>query len=302
MTFRQIDAFRAVMLTGTVTNAATMLGVSQPAVSRLIADLEAEFDLKLFRRNGRRLAPTNEAHALYDEVQRSFSGLDRIREAAESIRDFKHQRLRFVAIPSIGSTIAIDLVKRFGEQHPTASIALEIQPTNSAVEWILSRQADLALAHPYVDNPAIESRVLHAGASVCLLPKGHPAADLKTVKPEHLAGESYVSFRPDSVYRHRIDSTFRDAGVRREMRFECRTTEAVCDMVAAGLGVAIVGPYLPRLKPGTLVVRPFKPSVKVELAAIWYAGQPLSSVTERFLALTETYLGSEVGTLVQADQ
>lgn len=293
MTFRQIDAFRAIMLTGTVTGAAKMLGNSQPAVSRLIADLERDLRMKLFFRSGRRLMPTSEANALFEEVRRSFAGLDRIWAAAEAIRNFQHERLCFVAIPSIGSTVGVDLAKRFGDLYPNASIALEIQPTNSAVEWVLSRQADFAIAHPHIDNPSVETRILDTGRSVCLLPTGHKLAKEPVLRPEHLRDESHISFRPDSVYRHRIDTVFRDAGIKRTLRYECRTTEAICAMVADGQGVAVVGPYLPRAMSDAIVIRPFEPVVTVELAAIWYANQPLSAIATRFLTLVEDYFATE---------
>ena len=77
ITFRQIDAFRTVVSTGTVTTSAQMLGISQPAVSRLISDLEKEVGFRLFVRSGRNLKPTLEARLLVDEVRRALSGLTR---------------------------------------------------------------------------------------------------------------------------------------------------------------------------------------------------------------------------------
>lgn len=293
MTFRQLDAFRALMLTGTVTGAAQMLGISQPAMSRLIADFEEEVQLRLFNRTGRRLVPTSEARALFEEVRRAFAGLDRIREAAEAIRAYKHERLRVVAIPSIGAGAGVELVRRFAETHPNVSISLEIQATNGVIDLITAQQADVAIAHPYIETANVNSRVLDSGPSVCLLPVGHPLARAEVIRPQDLRGESYISFRPDSVYRHRIDSLFREAGISRDMRFEVRTTEGVCAMVAAGLGVAIVGPYLPDQAVVGCVVRPFEPVVLVELALIWYANQPLSAIAEEFLAMVERHFLDE---------
>ena len=89
ITFRQIDAFRTVVSTGTVTESAQMLGISQPAVSRLISDLESEVAFKLFTRSGRNLKPTLEARLLVEEVRRALSGLERIKEAARAIVKFR---------------------------------------------------------------------------------------------------------------------------------------------------------------------------------------------------------------------
>ena len=84
---RQIEAFRAVILAGSVTRAAELLGISQPATSRLLRDLQHGLGLKLFQKAGTGLEPTAAAVTLYTEVERSFVGLERIARTAESLRD-----------------------------------------------------------------------------------------------------------------------------------------------------------------------------------------------------------------------
>ena len=85
---RQIEAFRAVMTAGGVSAAAAFLNVSQPAVSRLIRDLEAQIGVALFeRRSGGRLQPTRDALILFREVERYFISLDQITQTAAGLRD-----------------------------------------------------------------------------------------------------------------------------------------------------------------------------------------------------------------------
>lgn len=284
MTLKQIEAFRSVLLTGTATEAARLLGVSQPAISRLIADLEHELGFDLFRRAGRGLVTTDEAKELFEEVRLAFIGMERIREAARAIGNFERTRLRVVAIPSIAATFAVDFIRDFRVQHPRTTISLEVQATDDAVEWIVSQQCDVGLAHPPQGNPALRTRILTSGRSVCLVPAGHRLAKFGTITPTMLANECFISFGSGSVYRHRIDDVFRRAQVQRELRYEARTTDAVCSMVAASLGIAIVGPFLPKFgKRDGVVVKPFKPSVPLELALLWSAGRPLSAVAQQFV-------------------
>ena len=290
MTFRQIDAFRAVMLTGTATEAARMLGISQPAVSRLVADLETEVGFKLFDRSGRRVSPTAEARHLIEEVRLAFVGLDRLKDAANAIGKFQFSQLRLVTIPSVASTIALDLIKTFAERYPDTIISLEVQPSDSAVEWVISQQCDLGIASPPMESPAIESRLIEQGEAVCLLPKAHRLAGEKVITPPMLADESFVSFRPDSVFRFAVDEIFRQAGVRRRLQYEARTSDAVCGMVAEGMGVTIAGPFLPRLHHGDrLVARPFKPAPVVQLALMWSTHRPMSAVARQFVELIDSY-------------
>src|SRR5580658_7912125 len=99
LTHRQVEAFRAVMLTGRVTAAAEMLRITQPAVTRLIRDLQTATHLRLFQRQGSRLLPTGEASALYLEVERSFVGLDRIRRARGTCSSTRSVRSASPACP-----------------------------------------------------------------------------------------------------------------------------------------------------------------------------------------------------------
>ena len=103
MNFRQIEVFRAVMACGTTTRAAEVLRIAQPAVSRYLTDLERSAKLKLFERGRGRIRPTPEAHAFYDEVRRSFAGLERLRFAADNIRSFSSGTLRVASLPVLGN-------------------------------------------------------------------------------------------------------------------------------------------------------------------------------------------------------
>ncbi|TIU08122.1 MAG: LysR family transcriptional regulator, partial [Mesorhizobium sp.] len=95
--FSPTGAFRAVMSYGSVTQAAEAIRISQPAVSRLISDLEASLGLRLFEREHGRLRPTSEVHLLFQESHMAFSGLARLREAATSLRVLQRGRIRIAS-------------------------------------------------------------------------------------------------------------------------------------------------------------------------------------------------------------
>lgn len=293
LTLRQIDAFRAVMLTGTVTEAAQTLGVSQPAISRLVSDLESEVGFKLFDRVGRRVAPTAEAQILIEEVKRALVGLDQIKETADEIAKFRYSRLRLISIPSVASTIVVDLIKIFSEQYPETFISLEVRASDAAVEWVVAQQCDLGIATPAIESPAFATSPLMIGVSRCIMPKDHPLGDRETITPKDLEGESFVSFRPDSVYRAQVDGIFQKHRVNRVMQYEARTTEAVCSMVAAGLGVSVVGPLgvslLAERIENRFLIRPFHPAPKVDLSLIWSTHRPIPAVARRFMAVIDVY-------------
>src|ERR1700753_2089584 len=104
MNLKHIEAFRAVMVSGSMTAAAKALFTSQPNVSRLISQLERDTDLQLFQRIGVRLIPTSEGTAFFREVERAFVGLQGLANAAAQIRNLGSGRLRLGGLPSAGTT------------------------------------------------------------------------------------------------------------------------------------------------------------------------------------------------------
>lgn len=297
ITLRQIDAFRAVMVTGTVTGASKMLRISQPAVTRLLQDLERIIGFDLFLRGNRQLVPTGEGRHLYEEVETAFTGLDQIYNAAINIRTYHSGHLRLVTIASVVSMFVADIIAAFAERYPKVSVSMEVQPTQRVFEYVTSGQFDIGLSTVPIENPAVVSRPVLHGQSVCLLPEGHRLARKRRIVPADLKDEEFVSYRADSNYRHKIDSVFASAGVERRLRIESRTTESISNLVAVGLGVSIIGPAFPGMKfePG-VVARPFEPAIHSDLALLYLRQRKLPRIPEAFAQVVEDYIAERFRT------
>ena len=189
LTFRQIEAFQAVIVTGSVTEAATLMGVSQPAVSRLLADLESQLGFTLFLRAGRSLQPTAEARLLVDTVRRAFGGLDRIREAAEAIRDFRQTPLMLVTTSSFAVKVLPDLIAAFARRRPGAAVSLDVQSTDDAVEWLALEAYDFG----FCCSPSASPR-----APLCDRSR-RPASPRPHPRP-HRTGSGSSAFTPRAAY------------------------------------------------------------------------------------------------------
>lgn len=299
ITSRQIEAFRAVMVMGTVTQAAGMLFLSQPAVSRMVRDLEYEIGFKLFVRARRQLIPTEEGRLFFDEVERAFIGLDQIAKTADAIREYRHGQFRLITIPSLASTVMPDLIARFVKRYPAASISLEVQPSQRMFKWIASQQCDIGLTTLPTEDGAIETRSLARGEAVCVLPKNHALAGKKKIRPKDFEGESFISYQADSFSRHIVDEVFQGSGVQRNLNIEARTSEAICGMVAAGLGVSVIGPAFPGADiPPDVVVRSFEPVIPIELRLLYPAHKPLSRMAEQFIVVVDEYVEAKSGRLL----
>lgn len=284
ITFRQIDAFQTLITSGTVTKTAALLEVSQPAVSRLIADLEKTAGFKLFNRSGRELEPTLEGRLFAEEVAQSMSGLKRIEQAAQNIRDFNHVKLRLVSTPPFASTLAPVLIKKFSKRHPNVHVCLEVQSDDERIEWMVLKNQDFGVAVSTGRNRNIAAHELLCTEAVCILPVSHRLAGNKSVSPEDLVGEIFVSYFEGSLFKSDIDKAFNVAKVRRLTRYEGKTTGAIIGMVGAGLGVSIIssgfgaGSFDQRC---TTV--PFIPQISYTAELLWSTQRGLSTIQSEFL-------------------
>jgi DNA-binding transcriptional LysR family regulator len=294
LTFRQIEAFQHVIAAGSVTDAAVVLGVSQPAVSRLLADMEAQVGFRLFHKTGRSLSPSSEARMLLDTVRRAFGGLDRIREAAESIRDFRAVPLRLVTTSSFAVRVLPDLVARFAARRPGASIALDVQSTDDAVEWLTLDAYDFGFACAPSGNPRLGRRDILRDEAVCLVPDAHPLVARPEITVSDLHEQSLIAYRADAHFRHQVDALLAEHAIRPVIRYEARTTEAMIRLVERGLGLALIGTA--RAEDYHMAgcrILPFRPAMPFTLRMIWNTSREPTAIAADFAAMVEEMTAAE---------
>jgi len=296
MKFKEIDAFRAVMRSGSMTAAASELYTSQPNVSRLIAQLETTTGLTLFTRSAGRLTPTEEGLAFLREVDRAFVGLDALKDAARNIRQFGKGRLRIATVPSLAMTVLPTVLQHFHADHPDVYVAMETGSTQLVADWVGSRYCDLGLVSYLPPAAVTEAQPIADVAGCCVLPHGHRLAGLDVITPADLAGESFISMTHGDGLRASIDAAFADDD-RRIMHFETPYGATICRMVALGMGVGIVNPLVARMHGNDLVIRPFAPRIPFVSYLLLARNRPANVLVERFNARMIEVLATETGAL-----
>lgn len=126
LNLRQIEAFKAVVEHGTVSQAGIVLGVSQPAVSKLLAHLEADTGLTLFDRVRGKLALTARGMRLYQEIERVFSGLRQVEQAVDSIRRDEQRTLTVGVLPALSGAFIRRATMQFLARHPDVRVSIQI--------------------------------------------------------------------------------------------------------------------------------------------------------------------------------
>jgi len=265
---RQVEAFRAMMLTGSVTDAAKLMAVTQPAVSRLLRDFQALLKMELFERRGSGLVPTASATALYMEVERSFVGLDRIATAAEEIRGRRTGTLRIAALPALSNGYLPRLAGGFLKERPNLNLSFSGVISPIVIDWVLNNQCDIGFAEVPIAHSGLPCVRLPALPRVAVLPAGHRLAAKAVLEPRDFEGEAFVSLSSGTSSRHLIDQVFNRDDISRVMRVETNLSEILCGMVSSGLGVGICDPFTAQEFEGRgIVARRFLPRIDFEFAA-----------------------------------
>lgn len=284
VTHRHVEVFRAVMTAGGVTGAAALLHTSQPTVSRELARLEQLLGYALFERHRGRLKATARALALFDEVQRSYQGLERVVSRAAELGRSEGERLSVLCLPALAHALLPAASRSLLEQHPAAALAITPQESPLLEEWMSAQRFDLGLTEATQAPPGTELEPLLALDEVCVLPAGHRLASKKKLTPRDFEGEAFVSLAMGDPYRAQIDAVFSDAGVHRRMAVETHSAVAVCAMVEAGLGLALVNPLTALACAGErLVVRRFSVSMPYRISALRPMHRPTQPLLDELL-------------------
>src|SRR5581483_11690977 len=283
---RQVAAFRAAMLTGSITRAATMLHLTQPAVSRLIKDFELALGLSLFTRRGSSIAPTREASIIFAEVERVYAGLDRIVELAAELRNEPSQAIRIAAFPSMASGFLPRFVAKLHARAPIIRPSIIGLPSLGVIESVAKEECDFGVVAFAPEDPRVAVVHLEPIPLVAVLPNGHLLGNCEYLEPKDFADQAFVSSTA-TVMHLRIEGVFTQHRVVPRIVAQTQLSATACAMVSAGMCMSIVDPFAAEnaMAVGVLV-KPFRPTIYVELAYILpVKKEPFALVTETMKAL-----------------
>ncbi|MDH3218720.1 MAG: LysR substrate-binding domain-containing protein [Gammaproteobacteria bacterium] len=293
LNLRQLEAFRAVMVGKTITRAAELMFISQPAVTRLINDLESRIDFALFERRKKRLYPTPEAHALFEEVERTFSGLDKINIAAREIRDFRSGSLAIAALPALGLGYLPRVISEFTRGRPDVSVSFNIRSSQKVSELVATQRADVGFTESTDFDIGVEAELLLTARMVCILPAKHRLTAKKQLCAGDMDGEVFIGEGGWQLTSGDIDRYFSNQGVKRKIQIDTQLHASVADFVLAGAGISIVDPITAdRFSQLGIEVRPFTPPLEYKFYVIYAEGRPRSRLVVQFVELLRERIAS----------
>lgn len=283
LNLRQIEVFRAIMISGSISGAARLLSVSQPAISRLLAYTEDRLGLRLFERVRGRVQPTPEARRLFQEVDQVHQGVVRVNELADELRERGTGTVRIVASPSLGQTLVPDTIARLREQLPGLRVEFEVLTLAEISAKIAAGRADLGVSIFPVEAPTLEVEVLTEGRLVVIMPRDHLLARQRSVQPPDLLPHPLVGFAPQTPYGSTIAAAL-GPDVTPRVNTVVRFTPVACAMVRTGVGISIVDEFVVRGRTWPdLVSRPLVTRMRVRAHLITPRFEPLSRAANAFV-------------------
>lgn len=297
MRFTEIETFRALMRGGSTRKAASLLQVTQPAISQSLKRLEVQAGMVLFLRTGGRLVPTPEAFALLSEVERAFIGMDAIEHRLRSLRDFGVNQLDISCYPAFGLGFMPRVLQRLKAHHankPWPQVSLQVLSSKDVCDRVVKGLSDFGLMADELSVQGIEHSTFARFAGVVVMPQDHALARFKTIKPEQLAETAFLALNPEDASRKRLEATLAAHGVTLRVAVNTPYAASVCEMALRGLGVGLVNPItaLDYAERG-LVVRKFSVDVSFACLLVMPVGKTLSGTAMEFLSLMRLQLAHD---------
>ena len=292
LSLRQIEVFRAIMVTGSISAAGRMLHVSQPAISRVLALTESRLGYQLFDRVKARLIATPEATRLFMEVEQIYESIQSVNDLVVSLGETGFGTLKLVSSATFGQRMIPCALQHLYAKSPRAKVDFRTATFDQMVGHFLAGRAHLGISLQPSDSPSLTSVALGTESVVCIAQKGHPIRNLDIVYPDEVSHYPWISYPADAPAGRMVSSFFGEVRQPRTT-IEVHSPSSAVSCVTHGLGIALVDLW--SLPAETLPLLEVKP-VSVAGLTIWatYSNvDPLPLLGRRLLDAVKKVIAEE---------
>lgn len=291
ITLRELEVLSALIESGTTTTAAARIGLSQPAVSRAIAQLENRLQKQLFERAGGRLIPTQDGLFVHEEAAPIFAALARI-SGDTPHRPLHKGSLRIAAPPTIAHRFLPPFVASFAKANPDLFVGFEVVSSDVLVTGVAEARFDVALTDSSSSHQGVRAEPHLDTEAICVVPAHHRLAGNETISPADLDGEPFVALTHRHSGRAAIDRIFARADIKPRIAIEAATSISALQFVGEGLGVSIFNPFpIQRHLTRSLVARPFVPTIPYRSAFLLPTSHTISAAVLDFIEVVREGTG-----------
>lgn len=301
MRLRQIEIFHAVYANGSISSAARALNVSQPAVSKVLRHTESQLGIRLFDLVRGRLVPTDEAHALFREVDEVFHRVTSLQQTANNLRNSGAGHLRIGIVPSLGLEVLPQVIADFRARDPEVTFDIKTIHHSDVLRSLYERECDIAFGYDPPVHPRLTLRKLAAARLVLIAPRGTFEKDRESVTMAELSGRDLIGVSSSGPIGTIVATAHASAQIDFREVAAVDTYYVAAALVRKGTGVAIVDEFTARATSTQHIdVIPLAPPLEFGVHAAWLEDRPLSKLAGRLVDLMKAALRSEVQRSVRA--
>lgn len=287
---RHLAVFHAVMEEGSISKAAERLGLTQPAVSIALAKFEEILGYSLFVRSKGYFVPKPEAKQLLEDAELAILAFEKFAARAQQIGEGSEGLVRVGAIGSTAIYFMPEIIAQFAAIRDRVEVQLQVRSSAQIANLVGNGQIDIGVVEAPAAGQSIDA-VNFEIPCVCILRRDDPLAAEPFLAPEHFADRRLLSIGEDHPLERKVRTAFLSAGVPWRIEIRCYFFAVMRRLVSKGAGLAIVDAINGCIPLNDDVIwRPFRPSLKYELAVVLRTGAELQAPTLEFMEMTTKML------------
>ncbi len=288
---RQLRAFRVLARTGSFTQTARELHLTQSGISHSMKALETEIGCRLLDRLGKKVVLTQAGEQLLQHAEKILQEMEAARESLTQLGKWGRGRLRLGASTTACQHLIPPVLREFKESFPDHAISLEPGDTPELVASLLRQRIDLALTLEVEREPQLEFHPLFTDELQFLVAAQHPWALAGRVEREEIPRQNYILYSKRSITFRLIENYFRREQMVLNAVIEVGSMEATKELVKLGLGVCILAPWIAKkeIEEGSLVALPLgRKKLSRRWGIIHWRGKRLNLAEETFIGLCDS--------------
>lgn len=282
VTLRQLQVFLSVAATRNFSRAGDQVGLTQPAVSRSITELEAQLGLQLLNRTTREVDLTDAGSSLAARLPRVLEDLEATLLDVQGMSTALHGRVRLASSPTLSANLLPDCIARCQRELPGVQVMLLDRVQNDVLSSVLSGEVDFGVVIDPGDREALHCEPIYTEPFGLACPPAHRLARRRQVRWTDLADEPLVLLDHASGSRRLIDRALAAQGVQARVAQEVGHATTIFRMLDAGLGVSVI-PMLALPPEGLphLAIRPLLPRVDRDIVLVHRRNRALAPLAQR---------------------
>ncbi len=284
MRLRHIEVFHAIYTTGSITNAAKLLHVSQPSVSKVLSHAELQLGFNLFDRIKGRLVATHEADLLFKEADRLYQQMNTVNDAADNIKNNNLGRISIAITPALGFDMIPSAVSTFRQSHPQITFDIQTLHNEQVLKHLLRHKSELAILFSPQTFSGIKELYFGEGKLVAVYPRSLLPHCPEKLSLSELVEYPMISIGDSGPLADLISKQLLEKNLSFSNALNVNTYFIAVHLVRQGAGVCIVDEFTARGQQNEdIIIAELADPMCFSIKGLYLESKPLSKLTVSFI-------------------